>query len=139
MSPEAQKAQRAFRASKGNCPELWSPTRPKARQIGCAREHGISHDAFTTLHYEIGGGAAKYDLRPTAITGLLANPSVPERMVIEIAGHVSNRMPERYSHQRKAAKQAALNALDTLSENKGEGSGACTSPFELMGKPKKAG
>jgi hypothetical protein len=44
-------------------------------------------------------------------------------MVIEIAGHVSNRMPERYSHQRKAAKQAALNALDTLSENKGRAQG----------------
>jgi integrase len=57
-----------------------------------------------------------YDLRHTAITDLLGNASIPERVVIEIAGHVSNKMLNRYSHQRKAEKQSALNALDKLSE-----------------------
>lgn len=59
----------------------------------------------------------QYDLRHTAITRLLENPTVSERVVIEIAGHVSNKMLERYSHQRIAAKRAAVDALSGLGKS----------------------
>jgi integrase len=59
----------------------------------------------------------QYDLRHTAITRLLENPTVSERVVIELAGHVSNKMLARYSHQRIEAKRKAVSALDDLASN----------------------
>ncbi len=53
-----------------------------------------------------------YDLRHHAITKLLENESVSERTVIELAGHVSRQMLERYSHIRIRAKQEAVNVLE---------------------------
>lgn len=52
-----------------------------------------------------------YDLRHHAITRLLENEDVSERTVIEIAGHVSRAMLERYSHIRMRTKKEAVDAL----------------------------
>jgi len=52
-----------------------------------------------------------YDLRHHAITGLLEDESVSERTVIELAGHVSRAMLERYSHIRMRTKREAVDAL----------------------------
>lgn len=52
-----------------------------------------------------------YDLRHHAITRLLEDESVSERTVIELAGHVSRAMLERYSHIRMRAKKEAVDAL----------------------------
>ncbi len=54
-----------------------------------------------------------YDLRHHAITRLLENPSISDRTVIELAGHVSTRMLDTYSHQRVGAKIAAVKALSS--------------------------
>ena len=52
-----------------------------------------------------------YDLRHHAITRLLEDEEVSERTVIELAGHVSRAMLERYSHIRMRTKREAVNAL----------------------------
>ena len=52
-----------------------------------------------------------YDLRHHAITRLLEDEDVSERTVIEIAGHVSRAMLERYSHIRMRTKRQAVDAL----------------------------
>lgn len=54
----------------------------------------------------------RYDLRHHAITKLLENQEVSERTVIDLAGHVSRQMLQRYSHIRTQSKADAVNALD---------------------------
>jgi integrase len=60
--------------------------------------------------------ASKYrwhDLRHTFITRLLENPNNSEETVRALAGHVSRKMMEHYSHIRQKAKEAAIAGLDT--------------------------
>lgn len=52
-----------------------------------------------------------YDLRHHVITKLLEDENVSERTVIELAGHVSRAMLQRYSHIRMRAKKEAVDAL----------------------------
>jgi integrase len=52
-----------------------------------------------------------YDLRHHAITRLLEDEDVSERTVIDLAGHVSRQMLERYSHIRMRTKREAVDAL----------------------------
>jgi hypothetical protein len=44
----------------------------------------------------------------------MAEAGVPESTMLAIAGHVSRRMLERYSHVRMAAKREAVEALITV-------------------------
>jgi integrase len=53
-----------------------------------------------------------HDCRHTFITRLAENPAVSEETIRALAGHVSRRMLERYSHIRMAAKQAAILGLE---------------------------
>jgi len=48
----------------------------------------------------------------TFITRLAENPNVSEETIRALAGHVSKRMLERYSHIRLAAKEAAIAGLE---------------------------
>jgi integrase len=61
-----------------------------------------------------------HDPRHTFITRLAENPSVSEETVRSLAGHVSRRMLERYSHIRTRAKEEAIRALEQT-EIQGEG------------------
>lgn len=54
----------------------------------------------------------QYDLRHHAITKLLENPDVSEETVKSIAGHVSKRILQTYSHIRVEARREAVDALD---------------------------
>jgi integrase len=54
-----------------------------------------------------------HDLRHTFVSRLAENPAVSEQTIMALAGHVSKSMLARYSHIRQAAKQAAINALET--------------------------
>lgn len=60
-----------------------------------------------------------YDLRHHALTTLLENPNVSEQTIKDIAGHVSKKILERYSHIRIHRKRAALDALDSLRKQPG--------------------
>lgn len=53
-----------------------------------------------------------YDLRHTVITRLLEDENVSERTVIELAGHVSKKMLDTYSHIRMKSKLDGVLALD---------------------------
>jgi hypothetical protein len=55
-----------------------------------------------------------YDLRHHAITALLENPTISEQTIKDVAGHVSKKSLERYSHIRMARKTEALEALEGL-------------------------
>jgi integrase len=53
-----------------------------------------------------------HDLRHTFITRLAENPNVSEETIRSLAGHVSRRMLERYSHIRTRAKEEAIRTLE---------------------------
>jgi integrase len=55
----------------------------------------------------------RYDLRHHIITKMLEDPNISEQVVQEIAGHVSKRMKDRYSHIRDQAQREALTAVET--------------------------
>jgi integrase len=61
-----------------------------------------------------------HDLRHTFITRLAENPRVSEETIRSLAGHVSRRMLERYSHIRTRAKEDAIRTLESL-DFEGEG------------------
>lgn len=52
------------------------------------------------------------DLRHTFVSRLAENPHVSEETIRALAGHVSRRMLERYSHIRTHAKRAAILSLE---------------------------
>jgi integrase len=53
-----------------------------------------------------------HDCRHSFITRLAENPAVSEETIRALAGHVSRKMLERYSHIRIAAKQVAIQSLE---------------------------
>jgi integrase len=57
-------------------------------------------------------GLRRYDLRHHAITTLLENPDVSERVVKDLAGQVSRKIIDRYSHIREKARRDAVDSLD---------------------------
>ena len=79
----------------------FDPTRP----VGSWRT------AWRTLTKRAGlGGLRFHDLRHTAISAL-GEAGVPDRVIMDIAGHVSARMLRRYSHIQLEAKRTAIEAL----------------------------
>jgi hypothetical protein len=61
-----------------------------------------------------------HDLRHTAITNLRES-GAPEQAIMAIAGHLSRRMLEHYSHIRLDAKRKALDSIVTKTVTKSEG------------------
>jgi len=59
-----------------------------------------------------------HDARHTFVSRLAENPHVSEETIKALAGHVSKRMLERYSHIRTEAKRAAIRSL---ADFRGEG------------------
>jgi integrase len=55
-----------------------------------------------------------HDCRHTLVTRLAEHPDVSEETIRALAGHVSRKMLERYSHIRTQAKQAAIAKLELL-------------------------
>ncbi len=53
-----------------------------------------------------------HDARHTFISRLAENPNVSEQTITALAGHVSKRMLERYSHIRAQAKRDAISTLE---------------------------
>jgi len=72
---------------------------------------GSWRTAWRTLTKKAGlKGLRFHDLRHTAISAL-GEAGVPDRVIMDIAGHVSMRMLKRYSHIQLEAKRAAIQAL----------------------------
>ena len=85
----------------------FDPTRP----VGSWRT------AWRTLTKKAGlKGLRFHDLRHTAISAL-GEAGVPDRVIMDLAGHVSTRMLRRYSHIQLEAKRAAIQALSNRPQN----------------------
>jgi integrase len=77
-----------------------------------SRQAGEWKSAWRAVCARAGVNYRWHDLRHTFITRLAENPAVSEQTITALAGHVSKRMLERYSHIRRAAKQAAIASLE---------------------------
>jgi len=75
-----------------------------------------------------------HDLRHCAITQLAAN-GTSDSTIMAIAGHVSRRMLERYSHGRMEAKRNAMEALATSTKSAGYDTTHDTNPPVVMTRP----
>jgi integrase len=77
-----------------------------------------------------------HDCRHTFVTRLAENPTVNEETIRALAGHVSKKMLERYSHIRQAAKQAAIATLEAATSPAPEPGAISTEPsIQLTQKP----
>src|SRR5215469_6143466 len=80
---------------------------------------GFARSAWRTLTKKAGlPGFRFHDLRHCAITQLAENGAA-DSTIMAIAGHVSRRMLERYSHVRMEAKRTALEALAVSTKTAG--------------------
>jgi len=96
----------------------------RAPKLGQASQVGKPVTSWKTAWYALRKEAAKkypklatvrmYDLRHHAITSLLENPTISEQTIKDVAGHVSKKILERYSHIRMERKEEALEALEGL-------------------------
>jgi integrase len=83
---------------------IYDPTRPASRSW--------LRKQFEALRAEAGVPWLRpHDLRHQAITRLLET-GAPDQTVMAVAGHVSRRMMNHYSHIRMDAKMVALNAIE---------------------------
>jgi integrase len=72
--------------------------------------------AFDTACRKAGIRLRFYDARHTFITRLAENPAVSEETIRQLAGHVSPRMLARYAHIRSEARRAAIETLESDTE-----------------------
>jgi integrase len=80
-------------------------------EFDATRAVGSWRTAWRTLTKKAGlHGLRFHDLRHTAISAL-GEAGVPDRVIMDIAGHVSARMLRRYSHIQLEAKRSAVQAL----------------------------
>jgi integrase len=119
---------------------LFDPTRP----IGSWRT------AWRTMTMKAAlKGLRFHDLRHTAISAL-GEAGVPDRVIMDIAGHVSPRMLKRYSHIQLEAKRAAIQALSNHPQftppgsyvtkhvtKSGERKGRSAEVTEINGRPER--
>ena len=82
--------------------------------MSCASEAETANGLSTKTGLPRLATARIYDLRHTAITWLLENPTVSAQAVVEIAGWSSGAMIKKYSHQRSETRRAALDSLPNL-------------------------
>jgi len=91
--------------------------------------------AWRTLTKKAGlPGFRFHDLRHSAIT-LLAENGASDSTIMAIAGHVSRRMLERYSHVRMEAKRTAMEALALSTKTAGYDTTNDTKPTAVTTRP----
>lgn len=89
-----------FRLKRGT----YDPTRP------CKGWRTALKEMLTAADIQI----SAYSFRHHAITKLLENPDISEKTVESIAGHVSEKMKNRYAHIRLDVKREAVEALSRI-------------------------
>jgi integrase len=87
---------------------------PRVWNVDLARPMGEWKSAWAAACKEAKIRYRWHDLRHTFISRLAENPAVSEGTIKSLAGHVSKRMLERYSHIRTHAKRAAIEALEQV-------------------------
>jgi integrase len=85
---------------------------PRIRDVQLDRPMGEWKTAWRRALRQAGLSFRWHDTRHTFVSRLAENPHVSESTIMGMAGHVSKRMLERYSHVRMEAKRAAISALE---------------------------
>ena len=85
---------------------------PASKRIEASRPIKSWRTAWRAALTRAGLQIRFHDLRHTCVTKL-AEGQASEQTIMAIAGHLSRRMLEHYSHIRMAAKRAALDAIAT--------------------------
>jgi integrase len=88
----------------GEWKKAWKIALDKAGKVGCKTPEELK--SAKPLKYRW------HDCRHTFVTRLAENPNISEETIRALAGHVSRKMLERYSHIRKESKRAAIAALE---------------------------
>jgi integrase len=88
---------------------------PAAERIDASRPIKSWRTAWRAALTRAGLSIRFHDLRHTCITKL-AESQASEQTIMAIAGHLSRRMVEHYSHIRMAAKRTALDAIASASK-----------------------
>ncbi len=135
VQPEGAKNAARIRVIPLNRPawEAIEYLRKRAKELGCYKpEHYLipfrlkrgSYDparpamGWRTAFREMTAAAdvriSPYCLRHHAITKMLENPDISEETVKSVAGHISKRILQRYSHVRIEVKRAAVKALERI-------------------------
>ncbi|QMV19738.1 tyrosine-type recombinase/integrase [Granulicella sp. 5B5] len=70
--------------------------------------------AWNTAKRRAGAECRLHDLRHHFLTNL-SETQTSDSTILAIAGHLSRKMLERYSHIRSKAKRAAVEAMETIS------------------------
>jgi integrase len=86
--------------------------RPCLYNIDLTRPMAEWNSAWEAARRAAGVDYRWHDLRHTFISRLAENPRVSEQTITALAGHVSKRMLERYSHIRAQAKRDAISMLE---------------------------
>jgi integrase len=90
---------------------------PRLYDIDLAKPIGEWKSAWNLARETAGLDYRWHDLRHTFISRLAENPMVSEQTITALAGHVSKRMLERYSHIRAQAKRDAIATLETANSD----------------------
>jgi len=90
-------------------PQIWA--------VDLCRPMGEWKKAWAGICKSAGVRYRWHDLRHTFVSRLAENPNVSEETLKQLAGHVSKRMLERYSHIRSHAKKAAIATLDSFARS----------------------
>ena len=93
--------------AKGSGPVLWD--------VHLDKPNSEWKSAWQTARTRSGLDYRWHDLRHSFVSRLSENPHVSEETIRALAGHVSRRMLERYSHIRTHAKRAAILSLEAAS------------------------
>jgi integrase len=105
--PQSKPEEYVFPACENARPDC---ARPYAANIDCTRPIQSWRTAWRRALKDAGLAMRFHDLRHTCITKL-AEGQASEHTLMAIAGHVSRKMLEHYSHIRMEAKRAALDAI----------------------------
>jgi integrase len=82
--------------------------------IDFEKPQGSWHKAWGSIRKRAGLDHVRmYDMRHHVVTKMLEDPTISEQTVKQIAGHVSKRILDRYSHIRDQASREALTAVET--------------------------
>ena len=85
---------------------------PAISGVDLSRPMGSWKTAWNTACKKAGVKYRWHDNRHTFVSRLAENPNVSEETIRALAGHVSQRMLQRYSHIRLQAKRAAIEAVE---------------------------
>jgi integrase len=85
---------------------------PELREVDVSKPMGEWKKGWRRAREIAGVKYRWHDQRHTFVSRIAENPRISEGTIRSLAGHVSKKMLDRYSHVRADAKKAAIEALE---------------------------